>query len=77
MQETQTFGRGEGGSNNLWFKNVIAQKDYLHLTITLLQGVSQLTEGLDSLERGYLLARDQHKLLQQQGAEISHFDPER
>ncbi|XP_036972922.1 microtubule organization protein AKNA isoform X4 [Acanthopagrus latus] len=41
------------------------------------KGVSQLTEGLDSLERGYLLARDQHKLLQQQGAEISHFDPER
>ncbi|XP_073333494.1 microtubule organization protein AKNA [Pagrus major] len=41
------------------------------------KGVSQLAEGLDSLERGYLLARDEHKILQQQGAEISHFDPER
>ncbi|XP_027134409.1 AT-hook-containing transcription factor isoform X3 [Larimichthys crocea] len=41
------------------------------------EGVSQLAEGLDSLERGYLLARDEHKVLQQRGAEISHFDPER
>eukprot|EP00064_Thunnus_orientalis_P007424 superscaffoldBa00000824_g7444 len=37
----------------------------------------KLVQGLDSLERGYLLARDEHKLLQQRGAEISHFDPER
>ncbi|XP_071321830.1 microtubule organization protein AKNA isoform X2 [Trachinotus anak] len=42
-----------------------------------MKGLSQLTEGLNSLERGYLLARDEHKLLQQRGAEISHFDPER
>lgn len=46
-------------------------------TNALLQGLSQLAEGLNSLERGYLLARDEHKLLQQRGAEISHFDPER
>lgn len=37
----------------------------------------QLAEGLESLERGYLLARDEHKLLQQRGIEISQFDPER
>uniref|UniRef100_UPI0037E754DA microtubule organization protein AKNA n=1 Tax=Semicossyphus pulcher TaxID=241346 RepID=UPI0037E754DA len=43
----------------------------------LKKGVSQLSEGLNSLERGYLLARDEHKLLQQQGADIGHFDPER
>ncbi|KAI3361696.1 hypothetical protein L3Q82_002054 [Scortum barcoo] len=42
-----------------------------------MKGLSQLAEGLDSLERGYLLTRDEHKLLQQRGAEISHFDPER
>ncbi|XP_017163173.1 uncharacterized protein akna isoform X3 [Poecilia reticulata] len=40
-------------------------------------GVSQLYEGLNSLERGYLLARDEHKLLQQKGLETQHFDPER
>ncbi|XP_026152809.1 microtubule organization protein AKNA isoform X2 [Mastacembelus armatus] len=40
--------------------------------------LSQLAEGLDSLERGYLLARDKHKhLKQQQKTEISHFDHER
>ncbi|XP_059201510.1 uncharacterized protein LOC131981296 [Centropristis striata] len=32
-----------------------------------MKGLSQLDEGLDSLARGYLLAKDQHK----------HFDPER
>ncbi|XP_026196336.1 microtubule organization protein AKNA isoform X2 [Anabas testudineus] len=44
-----------------------------------MKGLSQLAEGLDSLERGYLLARDEHKRLQrqQQGTKISHFDPER
>ncbi|XP_040014130.1 microtubule organization protein AKNA isoform X2 [Xiphias gladius] len=42
-----------------------------------MKGLLQLGEGLSSLERGYLSARDEHKLLQQQGAEISHFDPER
>ncbi|KAM6975905.1 LOW QUALITY PROTEIN: uncharacterized protein akna [Tautogolabrus adspersus] len=42
-----------------------------------MEGVSQLAEGLDSLERGYLMARDEHKLLLQQGAEIGYFDPER
>ncbi|XP_039636513.1 microtubule organization protein AKNA isoform X3 [Perca fluviatilis] len=42
-----------------------------------MKGLSQLAEGLDSLERGYLLARDEHKLLLQRGAEIGHFDPER
>ncbi|XP_042251627.1 microtubule organization protein AKNA isoform X1 [Thunnus maccoyii] len=42
-----------------------------------MKGLSQLVQGLDSLERGYLLARDEHKLLQQRGTEISHFDPER
>lgn len=47
-------------------------------TNVVLQGLSQLAEGLDSLERGYLLAREEHKRLQQQqGAKISHFDPER
>ncbi|XP_075936056.1 microtubule organization protein AKNA [Anarhichas minor] len=42
-----------------------------------MKGLSQLAEGLDSLERGYLLARDEHNVLQQHGAQISHFDPER
>ncbi|XP_032395438.1 microtubule organization protein AKNA isoform X2 [Etheostoma spectabile] len=42
-----------------------------------MKGLSQLAEGLDSLERGYLLARDEHKLLLHRGAEIAHFDPER
>ncbi|XP_051267620.1 microtubule organization protein AKNA isoform X1 [Dicentrarchus labrax] len=41
------------------------------------KGLPQLAEGLDSLERGYLLARDEHKLLQQRGVQISNFDPER
>ncbi|XP_008304145.1 AT-hook-containing transcription factor [Stegastes partitus] len=42
-----------------------------------IEGLAQLSEGLDSLERGYLLARDEHKVLQQRGVEISPFDPER
>ncbi|MEQ2190694.1 hypothetical protein XENOCAPTIV_006025, partial [Xenoophorus captivus] len=40
-------------------------------------GLSQLSESLDSLERGFLLARDEHKLLQQTGVQTCHFDPER
>ncbi|KAF0031189.1 hypothetical protein F2P81_015744 [Scophthalmus maximus] len=39
--------------------------------------LSQLAEGLNSLERGYLFARDEHKLLQQRGEHVSHFDRER
>ncbi|XP_054468783.1 microtubule organization protein AKNA [Anoplopoma fimbria] len=42
-----------------------------------MKGLSQLAEGLNSLERGYLLARDEHKVLQQHGAQISPFDSER
>nr|XP_020470799.1 AT-hook-containing transcription factor [Monopterus albus] len=43
-----------------------------------MKGLSQLAEELDSLERGYLLARDANKRLQkQQGAKFGHFDPER
>ncbi|KAM6901527.1 microtubule organization protein AKNA [Lycodopsis pacificus] len=42
-----------------------------------MKGLSQLAEGLDSLERGYLLARDEHNVLQQHGAQIRHFDSER
>ncbi|XP_067339857.1 microtubule organization protein AKNA isoform X3 [Channa argus] len=43
-----------------------------------IKGLSQLAKGLDSLERGYLLARDEHRRLQQQQAtKISKFDPER
>ncbi|XP_047425176.1 microtubule organization protein AKNA isoform X2 [Mugil cephalus] len=42
-----------------------------------IKGLTQLAEGLDSLERGYLLARDEHKLLQQRGVDVSHFDPDR
>ncbi|XP_028274468.1 AT-hook-containing transcription factor [Parambassis ranga] len=41
------------------------------------EGLSELTQGLKSLERGYLLTKDDYKLLQQQGVEISDFDPER
>ncbi|XP_034752772.1 microtubule organization protein AKNA isoform X2 [Etheostoma cragini] len=40
-------------------------------------GLSQLAQGLNSLERGYLLARDEHKLLLHRGEELAHFDPER
>lgn len=41
------------------------------------KGLSQLIRRLDSLERDYLLAKDEHKLLQQHGAEIGSFDPGR
>ncbi|XP_062414803.1 microtubule organization protein AKNA [Pungitius pungitius] len=42
-----------------------------------MKGLSQLAEGLNSLERGYLFARDEHKVLQQGGAQILPFDSER
>ncbi|CAG5867214.1 unnamed protein product [Menidia menidia] len=42
-----------------------------------IEALSQLTEGLNSLERGYLLIRDEYKLLHQGGAETCCFDPER
>ncbi|KAL7376176.1 hypothetical protein ABVT39_002565 [Epinephelus coioides] len=45
--------------------------------VDLIKDLSLLSEGLDSLERGFLLARDEHKLLQHQHAAPSHFDPER
>nr|XP_040052848.1 microtubule organization protein AKNA isoform X2 [Gasterosteus aculeatus aculeatus] len=41
------------------------------------KGLSQLAEGLNSLEGGYLLARDEHKVLQQGGAQVLPFDSER
>ncbi|KAM6986428.1 microtubule organization protein AKNA [Aplochiton taeniatus] len=42
-----------------------------------MKGLSQLAQGLDSLERGYLSARDQHRLLLQRGLETRPFDPDR
>ncbi|XP_072228677.1 uncharacterized protein akna [Leuresthes tenuis] len=42
-----------------------------------IEGVSQLVEGLSCLERAYLLATDEHKVLRQTGAETCYFDPER
>ncbi|KAM4634127.1 microtubule organization protein AKNA [Polymixia lowei] len=41
------------------------------------KGLSQLVQGLDCLERGFLLARDEHRLLQHRGAETGSFDPNR
>ncbi|XP_034152898.1 microtubule organization protein AKNA isoform X2 [Esox lucius] len=41
------------------------------------KGLSQLLQEQDSLERGYLAARDQHRLLQQRGAKLGPFDPDR
>lgn len=43
----------------------------------LLQGLSQLAQGLDSLERAYLIARDEHRVLEHRGAEVGPFDPNR
>ncbi|XP_070706663.1 microtubule organization protein AKNA [Pempheris klunzingeri] len=57
------------------FDDLLKSKKLKHFE--QVQGLSRLADGLDSLERGYLLIRDEHRLLQQQGAEISHFDPER
>ncbi|XP_053267112.1 microtubule organization protein AKNA isoform X2 [Pleuronectes platessa] len=42
-----------------------------------IEGLAQLNEGLDSLERGFLFAREEHKLLQQRGEDVGHFDQER
>uniref|UniRef100_A0A8C7LKT0 AT-hook transcription factor n=1 Tax=Oncorhynchus kisutch TaxID=8019 RepID=A0A8C7LKT0_ONCKI len=39
-----------------------------------MKGLSQLLQGQDSLERGYLAARDEHRLLLQRGAELGPFD---
>ncbi|XP_077354196.1 uncharacterized protein akna isoform X2 [Festucalex cinctus] len=41
------------------------------------KALAQLYKELDSLEKGYLSARKEHKVLQQQGAEHEHFDPNR
>ncbi|KAM4532178.1 uncharacterized protein akna [Fundulus diaphanus] len=54
----------------------LLQSDKL-TSLDKLTGLSQLSEGLSSLERGYLLARDEHRLLQQRGEETCPFDPER
>ncbi|CAB1429676.1 unnamed protein product [Pleuronectes platessa] len=42
-----------------------------------IEGLSELNEGLDSLERGFLFAREEHKLLQQRGEVAGYFDQER
>ncbi|XP_034459071.1 microtubule organization protein AKNA-like [Hippoglossus hippoglossus] len=42
-----------------------------------MKGLSQLNEGLDSLERGFLFARDEHKLLHQRGEVAGYFDQQR
>ena len=42
-----------------------------------LQGLASLVQSQDSLERGYLRARDEHRALQQRGRELPTFDPER
>uniref|UniRef100_A0A4W5M2U0 AT-hook transcription factor n=1 Tax=Hucho hucho TaxID=62062 RepID=A0A4W5M2U0_9TELE len=42
-----------------------------------MKGLSQLLQGQDSLERGYLAARDEYRLLLQRGAELGPFDPGR
>ncbi|XP_077399235.1 uncharacterized protein akna isoform X2 [Vanacampus margaritifer] len=41
------------------------------------KGLAQLYQELDSLEKGYLSARKEHKDQQQQGAEQGEFDPNR
>ncbi|XP_057675649.1 uncharacterized protein akna isoform X2 [Corythoichthys intestinalis] len=41
------------------------------------KGFTQLCQGLESLEKGYLCAKKEHKVLQQQGAKHSKFDPNR
>ncbi|XP_062268232.1 microtubule organization protein AKNA-like [Platichthys flesus] len=42
-----------------------------------IRGLAQLNKGLDSLERGFLFAREEHKLLQQRGEDVGPFDQER
>ncbi|XP_036384686.1 microtubule organization protein AKNA [Megalops cyprinoides] len=39
--------------------------------------LSSLAQGQDSLERGYIRARDEHRVMQQKGREPGPFDPER
>ncbi|KAG7476837.1 hypothetical protein MATL_G00087070 [Megalops atlanticus] len=39
--------------------------------------LSSLAQGQDSLERSYIRARDEHRVLQQKGREPGPFDPER
>ncbi|XP_069370097.1 microtubule organization protein AKNA [Paralichthys olivaceus] len=39
-----------------------------------MKGLSQLNEGFNSLERGYIFARDEHKLMQLSGKDVGHFD---
>ncbi|KAG5840831.1 hypothetical protein ANANG_G00192850 [Anguilla anguilla] len=43
----------------------------------VLKGLSCLAQGQGSLERGYLRAREEHRLLQQQGTDPGPFDPHR
>ncbi|KAG7480484.1 hypothetical protein MATL_G00056580 [Megalops atlanticus] len=42
-----------------------------------LKALSRLVQGQDSLERGYLGAREKHRLLQLQGGDVGPFDPDR
>ncbi|XP_048875762.1 microtubule organization protein AKNA [Brienomyrus brachyistius] len=42
-----------------------------------MEGLSDLARGLDALERGYLQARDEHRVLQQHSREPQAFDPGR
>ncbi|XP_036383420.1 microtubule organization protein AKNA-like isoform X2 [Megalops cyprinoides] len=42
-----------------------------------LKALSRLVQGQDSLERGYLGAREKHRLLQLQGRDVGPFDPDR
>ncbi|XP_030623822.1 microtubule organization protein AKNA [Chanos chanos] len=42
-----------------------------------IKGLSRLAQGQDSLERGYLMAREEHRLLQRHGASPDLFDPDR
>ncbi|XP_049593127.1 uncharacterized protein akna isoform X1 [Syngnathus scovelli] len=52
-------------------------EDSLKSNTPFQQGLAELYQGLDSLEKGYLSARREHKVLQEQGAEHGHFDPNR
>nr|XP_023687295.1 AT-hook-containing transcription factor-like [Paramormyrops kingsleyae]XP_023687296.1 AT-hook-containing transcription factor-like [Paramormyrops kingsleyae] len=42
-----------------------------------MEGLSDLARGLDALERGYLQARGEHRVLQQHGRQPAAFDPDR
>ena len=41
------------------------------------QGLCELAQGQEALERAYLAARDEHKFLQQGGSRLPPFDPNR